>query len=526
MSRIPMDPVDAAWYHIDGPANTALVTGVALTTRPLDFDKVREVYRVRLAAFERFHQRVVEAGFPLATPHWEDMPHFDIDQHIHRIALPAPHDAAALKKLFTDLASAPLDHEQPLWQIHIVDHVGRGSALVMRYHHCIGDGTALQAVVRKVFDTTPDAPLEAEDAVADAPNPKAGPLVPGFEALERAARRAIGLGRDAIDAVAHPQRALDQAMLLLGGAGVLLTELVKTPDPPSPFKGDFGIRKSVAWSRPVPIEAVKAIGAPQGAKVNDVLVAAMTGALRTYLQRRGVDVDQTTVRAMMPVDLRPPERVGLLGNDFGLAVLELAVAEPKALERVATTKARMDKLKRSPEPVAMKFLFDLFGRGPKALEDLANTIFGSKASVVMTNVVGPKDTMYLAGVPIDQMMFWVPHPGRQLGMGISILSYRGLASLAVIADARLVPDPETITDEFNREFERMRRAARRGAASSETRDAAAAPQPARGAARKAVSSRKPVARRAAPGGAGARPARAGTAGRARPATSGRRAPAR
>lgn len=476
MSRIPMDPVDAAWYHIDGPANTGLVTGVALTKKPLDFDKVREVYRVRLAGFERFRQRVVEAGFPLATPHWEDMPHFDIDQHVHHIALPAPHDAAALKQLFTDLASAPLDHEQPLWQIHVVDDVGgpgAGSALVMRYHHCIGDGTALQAVVRKVFDTTPDAPLEADDPAAEAAKAKAGPLLPGFDALERAARRAIGLGRDAIDAVAHPQRALDRAMLLLGGAGVLLSELVKTPDPPSPFKGDFGLRKSVAWSRPVSIEQVKAIGAPQGAKVNDVLVAAMTDALRSYLQRRGVDVNETTVRAMVPVDLRPPERVGQLGNDFGLVVLELAVAEPKALERVAKTKARMDKLKRSPEPVAMRFLFDLFGRGPKALEDLANTIFGSKASVVMTNVVGPKDTMYLAGVPIDRMMFWVPHPGRQLGMGISILSYRGQASLAVIADAGLVPDPETITDEFHREFERMRRAAVRAAPAAR----AAAPLP-------------------------------------------------
>jgi WS/DGAT/MGAT family acyltransferase len=466
MSRIPMDPVDAAWYHIDGPANTAMVTGVVLTKEPLDFAKVREVYRTRLDGFERFHQRVVEAGFPLATPHWEDMPHFDIDQHVHRIALPAPHDLATLKTLFTDIASMPLDKEQPLWQIHVVEDVGgpgAGSALVIRYHHCIGDGTALQAVVRKMFDTTPDgAPPPAPGAAE--PEAAAGPLASGFETIEHAAQRALELARSTFDSVTHPQQALQKVGLVLGGAGVLLTELVKRPDPPSPFKGDFGIRKHVAWSTPVTIDDVKAIGAPHGAKVNDVLVAAMTGALRSYLERRGVDVDHTTVRAMVPVNLRPPERIGQLGNDFGLVLLELAVAESRAAERITLTKDRMDRLKRSPEPVAMKFLFDLFGRGPKALEDLANTIFGSKASLVMTNVVGPKDTMYLAGVAIDQMMFWVPHPGKQLGMGISILSYRGMASLAVIADAGLVPDPETITDEFNREFERMRRAALRGAA--------------------------------------------------------------
>ena len=473
MRTYPMDPVDAAWYHMDGPANLAMVTAVVLTKQPLDFDRVREVYRLRLAGFDRFRQRVVETGFPLATPHWQDMPHFDIDQHLHRIALPAPHDMAALKLLCTDIASMPLNREQPLWHVHFVENVCGGSAVIWRYHHCIGDGTAMQAVVRQVFDATPDAPLAGlpgdGDAAAAASEP-AGVLF-GFDMVERAARRALAL---AVEAVADPQRTLEKLELVLGGAGVLLSELVKPADPKSPFKGDFGLRKHVAWSTPVAIADVKAIGAPLGAKVNDVLVAAMTGALRTYLKGRGVDVNHTTVRAMVPVDLRPPERVGLLGNDFGLVLLDLPVAAAKAADRLAQTKARMDQLKRSPEPVAMKFLFDLLGRGPKAIEDLANLIFGSKASLVMTNVAGPKDTVYLAGVPIDQIMFWVPHPGKELGVGISILSYRGMASLAVIADAVLVPDPEAITDEFNREFRRMQRAAQRAAAAA---DAAAPPRP-------------------------------------------------
>ena len=472
MRTYQMDPVDAAWYHIDGPANLAMVTAVMLTKQPLDFDRVREVYRLRLAGFDRFRQRVVETGFLLATPHWQDMPHFDIDQHLHRIALPAPHDMAALKVLFTDIASMPLDREQPLWHVHFVENVGGGSAVIMRYHHCIGDGTAMQAVVRKVFDATPDAPLAGCRATTTRPPRRRQPasVLFGFDTLERAARRALAL---AVEAVADPQRALEKLDLVLGGAGVLLSELLKPADPKSPFKGDFGLRKHVAWSTPVAIADVKAIGAPLGAKVNDVLVAAMTGALRTYLKGRGVDVNHTTVRAMVPVDLRPPERVGLLGNDFGLVLLDLPVAAAKAADRLAQTKARMDRLKRSPEPVAMKFLFELFGSGPKAIQDLATSIFGSKASLVMTNVVGPKDTVYLAGVPVDQIMFWVPHPGKELGVGISILSYRGMASLAVIADAGLVPDPEAITDEFNREFRRMQRAAQRAPAAA---DAGAPPR--------------------------------------------------
>jgi len=488
VSTYPMDPVDAAWYHIDGPANLAMVTAVALTKQPLDFDRVREVYRLRLAGFDRFRQRVVETGFPLATPHWQDMPHFNINQHVHRIALPAPHDMAALKVLLTDIASMPLNREQPLWHVYFVENVGGGSAVIMRYHHCIGDGTAMQAVVRKVFDATADAPLAgppAEGKKAAAASAPANVLF-GFDTVERAARGAVALALGTVDAVANPQRALEKLDLVVGGAGVLLSELLKPADPKSPFKGDFGLRKHVAWSAPVAIADVKAIGAPLGAKVNDVLVAAMTGALRAYLKGRGVDVNHTTVRAMVPVDLRPPERVGLLGNDFGLVLLELPVAAAKAAHRLAQTKARMDRLKRSPEPVAMKFLFELFGRGPKAIEDLATSIFGSKASLVMTNVVGPNDPVYLGGVPVDQMMFWVPHPGRELGVGISILSYRGLASLAVIADAGLVPDPEAITEEFNREFGRMQRAAKRAAVANE------AGTPRTGGTKRTAKRRKPA----------------------------------
>jgi diacylglycerol O-acyltransferase / wax synthase len=462
MAIHPMSPMDAAWYHMDGSANLAMVTGVVLTKEPLEFESVRAVYKARMAMFDRFSQRVVESGLPVQTPHWEDMPHFDIDQHLHHIALPAPHDHAALRALIADIASSPLDHEQPLWQVHVVDDVAGGSALVMRYHHCIADGTAMMTVMRQLFDAAPGTPRRRDAPAQAGPSGrgKGGDvaLVPGFDAIARAARGAVAAARATIDVMAHPKQAIDAAALVLGGSGMLLAELLKPADPQSPFKGDFGMRKHVAWSDPVAIGDVKAIGALYGATVNDVLVAGMTGALRAYLKLRGFDVKRTTVRAMVPVDLRPAERVGQLGNEFGLVLLELAVQSARAAQRLAITKARMDALKRSPEPVAVGMLFRLLGRGPKAIEDMANDMFGSKASIVMTNVAGPRETLYLAGVPVDRIMFWNPHPGRQLGMGISIMSYRGMASLAVTADARLVPDPQTITELFNRQFSTMLRA--------------------------------------------------------------------
>jgi len=464
MARRPMTPVDAAWYHIDGPVNLAQVTGILITRKPLDFAKVKAVYAQRLGPFERFRQRVVEHGFPIATPCWEDVPHFEIDQHLHHIALPLPRDRRALADLISDLASTPLDRERPLWQAHVVDDVDSGSALIMRFHHCIGDGTAMMAVIRQLFDTTPDAPLAGAPG---APRLPAEPglldrmVAPAIDSVIGSARTMLSTVEAGIAAVQHPEQSIAKAAAILGGAGMLVNELLGESDPESPLKGVFGMKKRVAWSEPVALADVKAIGAPIGAKINDVLVAAMTGALRTYLKGRHVDVNRMTVRAMVPVDLRPPERALELGNAFGLVILELAVRSRHPLQRLRSTKAHMDALKRSPEAVAIMTLFDLFGRVPKPLEDLAVDIFGSKASVVMTNVAGPRQTLYLAGVPIDRFMFWVPHPGKQLGMGVSILSYQGFASLAVIADARLVPDPEAITEEFNREFAQMLAAVRR-----------------------------------------------------------------
>jgi diacylglycerol O-acyltransferase / wax synthase len=471
----PMSAADAAWFHNDGPANLAITMGVVLTHKPLDFERVREIYGERIVSFERFRQRVVEAGFPMATPHWQDMPDFSIDQHLHHIALAAPHDEATLVKLVNDIASMPLDHALPLWQAYVVDDVDGGSALITRAHHCLADGTAMMTVTQRLFDPAPGAkPL---------PPPRARGASIGNGAGD-------GLFAPAIDLITEAAR---DAVALAGGAGMLVGELMRADDPPSPLKGKFALGKSVAWSQPIAIRDIKAIGKRYDAKVNDVLVAAMTGALRSYLKGRGVDVDHTTVRAMLPVDLRPPERIGQLGNEFGLVLLDLAVTEARADRRLALTKARMDALKGSPEPLATKALLNLLGRGPKLLEDFSNDLFGRKASVVMTNVVGPAKPLYLAGVPIVRILPWAPHPGKQLGMAVSILSYNGSASLTVIGDARLVPDPKRITAEFGREFKKLLRSTTVAAATAKSGTTTARKAPARkNLPRKGASHEPPV----------------------------------
>jgi len=436
MAMHTMNSVDAAWYHLDGHANPAVVNALITTEKPLEFKRVKDVFRQRLLRFDRFRQRVVEPLLSVGTPHWEDVEGFEVDAHLHHVAVPPPGDDAALRSLIGDIASTPLPHGQPLWQAYVLDGVGSGGALLMRYHHCIGDGQAMMTVAAGLFDTTARlrGPLPSQ----------APPLVPTRSPL-----------REAFDALVHPEKVLEAASLLARGGQTLLSDLLRRGDPTSPFKGEFSAPQRVAWSAPVDIDRVKAVAWPFNAKVNDVLVASLAGALGSYLARRGIVGSQASLRAMVPVNLRPPERAHALGNEFGLVILDLPVAERHPVARVAETKARMDALKRSPEAIAMEWLFNILGRGPKPLEDVARMLFGSKASVVLTNVVGPQRKLYLAGSAVDSMVFWVPHPGDELGMGLSLMSYRGSVRLGVMADARLVPDPESIVAAFEAEVAQL-----------------------------------------------------------------------
>lgn len=461
MALHPMSPADAAWYQLDGPANRAMVTGALITREVLDFDAVKALFAQRMAEFDRFTQRVVRHGLLLPSLYWQDMDPFDIEPHVQHLAVAAPYDLSALRTLIADLASTPLDPSLPLWRVHLVDDVDGGSALVMRYHHCIGDGSAMMSLAQKLFGRA--SPVAAR---ARPREPVHAASVAATEAPTTAApsQGRSHLGQVLAEAVSLPVQLADQAATAVGGGAMLLSELLKFPDPPSPFKGNFGLRKQVAWSRPVALKQIKSIGASHSAKVNDVLVAAISGALRAYLKQRGIDVNHRSLRALVPVDLRRPEQWGQMGNAFGLVILDLPVDTAQAAKRLALSKARMDAMKHSAEPVAMQFLLDLFGRGPKAIEDLARDLFGSKASLVISNVVGPPTPISIAGVAIDQLMFWVPYPGRELGMGISVLSYCGMVTLAVITDAHLVPDPQAITDLFNAEFSAMLHATRAASA--------------------------------------------------------------
>jgi len=216
--------------------------------------------------------------------------------------------------------------------------------------------------------------------------------------------------------------------------------------------GKLGVIKRAAWSEPIALAAVKSAAARSQATINDLLVAAAAGALRRYLIGRGDDVVGLEIRAAVPVNLRPPDQAHRLGNRFGLIrlALPLGIADSKA--RVSEVKRRMDDAKSSMQPALAYGLLGAFGLVPAQLQAPAVDFFGSKVSLVLTNVPGPREQLYVAGKPLRRAMFWVPQSGH-VGLGVSILSYASEVMVGVAADAGLVPDPQSIVRDFEEELQ-------------------------------------------------------------------------
>lgn len=453
--REKMTSVDSAWLHMEDPTNLMMITGVLLFDAPLRLEDLKMVVEDRLLAhFPRFKQRVVEEGLLLKTPYWEDDPHFNLDAHIHHIALPTPGDDLALQELVSDFMSTPLDFSKPLWQFHLVDGYGAGCAIMARLHHAIADGIALVRVLLSLTDEAPEVTL-AEPAPAD--SERWNPL----ENMARTARSALRFTQKATERLRHewlevwqrPGETLaDLAQLGAGSALALSKSLLLPPDNMTVFRGPLGISKKAVWSRPMPLEQVKAVGRVTGGTVNDVLMAALTGALRRYLLERDSLVE--TIRAFVPVNIRPPDEPIELGNKFSLIFLTLPVGKDDLVERLLTIKAEMDRIKQSPEAVVNYGILNALGVSPKQVQEMAVEMFAAKATAVVTNVPGPRQAIYLAGQPLKGIMFWVPQSGR-VGLGVSILSYNQQVMLGVASDVGLAPDPEQIVAYFHQEFEEM-----------------------------------------------------------------------
>jgi diacylglycerol O-acyltransferase / wax synthase len=509
--RDKVSAVDTAWLRMDRPHNLMMICGVMIFREKVDFARLKRVVEERFLVFRRFRQRAVEhPGFAV----WETDRDFDIDRHAVHIALPGKAGKRELQTLVSRLIATPLDPARPMWQYHLVENYRGGSALIMRIHHSYADGMALVRVMLSMTDAGPDGPpampfnppkrkarAEDESALAALIGPVSGVMKTAMHVGSLLVERGADLWNDPTKAVA------------LANQGTAVTaELAKLAtmgeDSRTRFKGRPGPAKRVAWTDSLPLDEVKAVGRALGASVNDVLLSCVAGAMRAYLAEKGDSTEGVTVRALVPVNLRPMDKAYRLGNQFGLVFLDLPIGIENPVERLYAVRANMNALKGSYQPVLALGLLAAMGSGPRMLQEALLSVLARNATAVMTNVPGPQQPLYMAGALIDSLMFWVPQSG-DIGIGVSIISYSGGVHFGLVTDRKLCPDPEKVIVQFAPEFEKlvlttlMAPWSREEPLSPEVaaRAVAAAPSGAPAGPARATSGRRATKRRASRGGA-------------------------
>jgi diacylglycerol O-acyltransferase len=411
-TRLRMAPADAAWLHKDEPDNPADVVLLMTFDASPTVEAVKATAAERLLRFERFRQRVVEMR---GRPYWEIDGDFQLDNHVVGHDLDSRLTEEKLREVVSDLATRPPEPERPLWSLHLVRGTAGGGALVLRVHHCIADGLALAHAVS--FS----------------------------EQRGEASRAAVGDTRGAASVVTRAgdrARSLGRLLRIPWGREIVLRR---------PLTG----RRRLAWSMGYSLEIAKAVARSRDVTLNDLFLAALTGTLRRFLAETGELVRGRSIRAIVPVNLRPARRVEdvgeSLGNRFGLFFIGLPAEERGAQARLEKLGERIRTGDRLGEAWATLEILKAFGRGPASLDRFVSRFMTRKASVVLSSVPGPRGPVYFGGRRIRDVMFWEPHPGR-LGLALSILTYDGTVRMGARADEGITDDPSRLVAWFEEEW--------------------------------------------------------------------------
>jgi diacylglycerol O-acyltransferase / wax synthase len=467
--RERMSSVDVAWLRMDRAANHMMIVGLMVLADRIDIEEFKRVLRSRWLRYRRFRQRVVD---DVLGPMWVDQRAFDLDLHVQLTALPGRAGKRELEALLSNLASTPLDPERPRWKFHLVEKYGKGSAIVMRIHHCYADGIAM---IRVLLSLT--AASRAESLASGSEGRAAGRrsrknresaplpwlvalLPPAAEIIEAALRQGQSLLDTSLELARNPEKALELAKHAVGLAQELAKLALLPSEPATSLKGTLSGHKLAAWTRPLPLARVKTLSRRLDCTINDVLMSLVAGVLGEHLRDGGYTNPDLEIRASVPVNLRPAAETPTLGNRFGLVFVTLPVGETDPVARVRRLHATMSSLKQSYQPVLVLGILAALGVAPEAIHSSAVDIFSSKASLVASNVPGPREPLYLAGGRIAEQMFWVPQSGS-IGVGVSILTYAGRIHFGLIADRLLVPHPARLVNRLPAALEALEAAAAR-----------------------------------------------------------------
>jgi len=387
---------------------------------------------------EHTHARAPFDQFPhfrLGHYFWDEDTEFELDYHLRHSALPRPGRIRELLSLVSRLHGTLMDRTRPLWELHLIEGLADGRvALYSKIHHAMFDGVAAMKLMASVLST--DAHEQRPPLWAQVRPPRersAEHEAPHQGLLERA----LKMGSEIVPGVQSGLREL------LGDA-THAAHATPFRAPPTLFNVRIsGSRRFAAQS--FSLERFKAIGKAASATVNDVTLAVCAGALRRYLLAHDALPDKPLI-AMVPVSVRGAGQEG--GNQLAILLANLGTHLDDPLERLrlvveSTTLAKdrlakMSKLERVAHAAAMSAPM---GASMVTGHAKRHPIY----NVVISNVPGPKSTLYLDGMRLDES-YPVSIPVDYLALNITITSYQNDMGFGFIACRRSVPQLQRILD--------------------------------------------------------------------------------
>jgi WS/DGAT/MGAT family acyltransferase len=428
---------DTVYAHVGG------LTILDPTGAPgFSYARLAEIADERLRRVPRFTKKLRRVPFDLDRPYLVDDPDFEIEKHVHRIAVPSPGGFRELAKVVGHLYARHLDRRKSLWEMWFIEGLANGRvALFFKTHHAIMDGRSGAGLAELFFDVEPDPaprPLEPKAPQPGAPSEPAALLLAarGLESMLRTPFRLLRYGFQ----VARQLR--------------VMLPYLREPEMPSvtglprvSFNAPLGRERAFACTS-VPLATVKAIKNHFGVKVNDVLLALTGSAVRRYLEARDELPEQPLVAAV-PVSTRSEDDASL-GNQLNATSISCATDLSDPAERLlqihksATTAKQMEKAMRAQE------LSALGDAAPPGLINLAfRALAGAGLSVPMnvavSNVPGPSIPLYIAGARVEHiypMSLLLP----KSGLNVTVFSYCGQVAFGFTVDPELVPDPWSLAE--------------------------------------------------------------------------------
>ena len=441
----PRDMAFLANESASAPMHNATLEIFRPSADGFDYEKLLAVIADRIAFVPRYRQRIRTVPGRVANPVWVDDDDFDLTFHVRRSALPRPGSMGQLHELVARIMSRRLDRNRPLWEVYLVEGLEDGRfAILSKSHQILVDGVSTVDIGQVLLDVAPGP----RETVQDPWRPEREPSQPALlaEALTENVRHPDRVGeavRGNVEALWRSAGSVGRAAL---AAGSVLSG--RRPAPDSPIHADLSEQRRFVTLR-TRLEDYRQVRRVHGGTVNDVILATVTGGMRSWLMTRAESLHRSrSLKAMVPMsvfdsDLEPTS----LGSQVTGHLVTLPVGESSPVVRLHQVSYAFKAHKETGLAVGADRLADVAGFAPTTFHALGSRVAAAENrrgfDLVVTNVPGPQFPLYAAGAqmvesyPVQPLL-----PGHALAIGIT--SYDGCVYFGVTADRDAVPDVEVL----------------------------------------------------------------------------------